>query len=81
MTKERTDDGGAAFASESANQYSQHHQSGMSLLEYFAGKALVGLLCNPNDEAFNNPVRTAEWSYDQADAMIAERNKRRDEGK
>jgi hypothetical protein len=51
-----------------------HPQSvpGMSLRDWYAGKALVGLLTSP----YNNDVvarRFAQASYEMADAMLAER--------
>lgn len=54
---------------------------GMSLRDYFAGQALVGILANPgtqtkNSETLKNLYKTAaEFSYVAADAMIAQRSK------
>lgn len=52
---------------------------GMTLRDYFAAKALQGFLAR--DDVFNfemfkqDPWRVAAWSYEAADAMIAEREK------
>lgn len=46
---------------------------GMSLRDWFAGQALIGLMCNP--EAFANMANkdVAENCWSAADAMIAAR--------
>jgi len=47
---------------------------GMSLLDYFAGQALAGLLANPEkDYAYSD---AADFAYRQATAMIAEKRRR-----
>ena len=48
-------------------------QPGMSLRDWFAGQALMGVLADPN--CGHDLGRTAEWAYMCADAMIAEREK------
>lgn len=45
---------------------------GMTLRDWFAGQALLGFL---QDELGNDPEWVAKCCYNQADAMIAERNK------
>ena len=45
---------------------------GMTLRDYFAAKAMQGFLANPQWNALD-PERIAEWSYDQADAMMEAR--------
>lgn len=53
-------------------------EGGMSLRDYFAGEALKGYLSSPGSvgiDARDNPDHAAEWSYDQADAMLKERAK------
>jgi hypothetical protein len=45
---------------------------GMTLRDYFAAKAMQGLLANDSDPLFE---RVAEWAYDIADEMMKERNK------
>jgi hypothetical protein len=47
-------------------------QPGMALRDYFAAKAMQGLLANDSDPLFE---RVAEWAYDIADEMLKERNK------
>lgn len=50
---------------------------GMSLRDWFAGKALAGLCTaqSENGQWQSNPAYAAEQAYQHADAMIAERNK------
>lgn len=44
---------------------------GMSLRDYFAGQALVGLLACGNTSGV--PMSFATWAYEQADAMLVAR--------
>ena len=83
------DDGGPAYPTTIENQPGEHGRKGMSLRDYFAAKAMQGYLGNPwqaeqmdgMDESFSEQTAIlAEASYKMADAMIAERNKRRGEG-
>lgn len=60
----------AAFPS---NEYGN---LGMSLRDYFAGQALAGMLANP--ELPTDAEYIAKWSYLNADAMLAERQKERE---
>lgn len=63
----KIDDGGAAFPLHLHGDYAQ----GMTLRDYFAAAALqghVGTPCGSTD-----PKILAAWSYQNADAMIAER--------
>ena len=48
-----------------------HH--GMDLRDYFAAKAMQGILSDP-DLAINNE-KIAEWAYTLAEAMMKERKK------
>lgn len=52
-----------------------YSSSGMTARDHFAGVALAGI-CS-NDHALNNyvPQQCAEWAYQFADAMLAERSK------
>lgn len=69
-------DGGQAFPL-GANEYAGHGPvSGMSLRDYFAGKAILGILSCARDyksaEGLDGRVRLA---YEYVDAMLAERAK------
>lgn len=80
-------DGGPAFPH--THEEFEHGAIGMSLRDYFAAKALQGLLANssvPNDLFImgdgtdeNGSVETyaAESAYDYADAMLAAREAKR----
>ena len=56
---------------------------GMTLLDYFAAKAMQGFLSAPSDvtsqdsgpNARANPSMMAEWAYQCAEAMYLERKK------
>ena len=56
------------------------HQPGMTLLDYFAGQALMGLWASPNCPTRDSPSEASEdcagYCYRQAEAMLAEREKR-----
>jgi len=48
--------------------------SGMSLRDYFAAKAMQGYCANPQDEAWGvDPYEVARWAYINADAMLKAR--------
>lgn len=58
--------------------YRNKPQDGMSLRDYFAAKALQGMLsaeCDDKMCAWSNPDKAAEWSYQFADAMLVAREK------
>ena len=63
------EDGGPAFPTD-RGEFSSAHE-GMSLRDYFAAKAMQGLLAG-SYSALPAPG-VAEWSYKQADAMLAAR--------
>jgi hypothetical protein len=48
-------------------------ETGMTLRDYFAGKALAGLARHPHTGA--DPAEEAERAYRIADAMLAQREK------
>ncbi len=50
-------------------------EQGMSLRDYFAGKALQGLLAAPADEENMTLAGFADDAYRLADAMLVERAK------
>ena len=68
--------GGPAFPTENARQTgpNSYHYAGMTLRDYFAAAALMGMTANPCDV---NQRRDdiAELAYKAADAMLKERNK------
>jgi hypothetical protein len=61
-------DGGSAFPHETSHGY----DNGMTLRDYFAGKALQGLMSKVKPEAHWEDYR-AKWSYEVADAMLKAR--------
>ena len=64
-----------AFPSISENQI-PYGQRGMTLRDYFAGQALAGSLANEESTpSLTTPEVEAQWAYEIADAMLAERTK------
>lgn len=62
------DEGGPAFP---VNWLKDVGDSGMSLRDWFAGQALMGLMsayCDNHDQ-------TARWAWEYADAMIVEKRR------
>ena len=53
---------------------------GMSLRDWFAGMALIGLKPNTNNSAQLDEEAVAKKCYRQADAMLAERDKASETG-
>lgn len=82
---DKRDDGGAAFPSlervdeysDAKGRYIEHFLpvGGMSLRDYFAGQALIGLVARFEDQAPFPSRALASDAYIVADAMIAERKK------
>lgn len=73
MSKET---GGPAFAASGhpGQQYIQ--QEGLSVRDYFAAKAINGILSDPDAGLLNDDLeRYAGIAYRVADAMLAERSK------
>ena len=60
-----------AFAAMSATQYSSNVQKGMALRDYFAAKAMQGIVINKNMQISNDSI--AKKSYELADAMLKQR--------
>lgn len=83
-TQQKFEGGGPAFPHEekceaSGQHYQTHH--GMTQRDYFAGQALSGMCANVAwDDTFHpkNYPLTAQTAYALADAMLAERAKRRE---
>jgi len=65
-------DGGPAFPTQSSPYF-----KGMTLRDWLAGQALAGLLAGGASSDYLD--ETAYNAYRQADAMLAERNRRNDE--
>jgi hypothetical protein len=50
--------------------------TGMSMRDYFASKAMNGLLANPEEISLNAPLEEiADFSYNLANAMLVRREK------
>lgn len=75
------EDGGSAFPHTIIT--GQHNTSGMSLRDWFAGQALAGLLADPTTDTHVPPALAqsafADAAYRFADAMLAERQKEREQ--
>lgn len=75
MSKDKS---GPAFPVDSV---SEHEYCGMTLRDYFAAKAMQGMLAYPGDDSMgshhnNNDAKgVAKVAYQYADAMLAERAK------
>jgi len=66
--------GGPAFpVPPRIHSYDNNPIPGMTLRDWFAGQALSGM---PADELARSPNGYAKYSYELADAMIAERSKK-----
>lgn len=72
------DDGGPAFAHNEKSHDGAHYQThpGMSLRDWFAGQALMGMLAN-GEPTIQLPTgfSTAQCAYEYADAMLRARAK------
>jgi len=103
MSKNKT--GGPAFPEKKLEQIPTHivrgevkefreefrHYSGMTLLDYFASKAMVGIFSNESQyKAVQNVMRATDkatneclagYAYNIAEAMIAEKQRRENETK
>ena len=72
------EDGGPAFPTDGFKYSLEHgdHQSGMSLRDWFAGQALVGLTREiSGDVTVHRRNGIVSDAYELADAMLAERSK------
>lgn len=52
-------------------------ESGMSLRDYFAARAMAAMLSIEDVHLNYGESQLARWSYEQADAMLEERKKRK----
>lgn len=67
----KINNGGPAFSA--LTNDTRSHWSGMSLRDYFASQALIGMgLWSPDGIPMNHEAR-AHWAYAQADAMLKAR--------
>ena len=67
------DDGGPAFPAMLPG--GNYCLPGMTLLDWFAGKAMEGILASDSVPCQYNAIQVAEFAYDQANEMIFRRNK------
>ena len=65
-------DGGPAFPIV-ASQFEYIANSGMTLRDYFAAKALIGIMADPTDTQPYTNDELAHWCYQVADAMLEAR--------
>ena len=66
--------GGPAFPTEVVTTNDGWIHSGMTLRDYFAAKAMQGLIHHFDFGTFrDDPMRVAWWAYDAADAMMKAR--------
>ena len=71
-------DGGPAFPETRWDDHTRQEIQwmGMSLRDYFAAKAMEGLLAQSLGTAFSSQLDSgASFAYEMADAMLKERNK------
>ncbi len=67
--------GGPAFPGvDYANQFGKRNPEGMTLRDYFAAKAMQGMLAENGGGAATNDA-VAEWAYHLADEMLKAREK------
>ena len=66
--------GGSAFPTVEANYHNENTRGGgLSIRDYFAAKAMAGMLSDPTVAC--DGVRLARIAYSYADAMLAERDR------
>ena len=69
--------GGPAFPLQSIGPDFAPGYAGMSLRDYFAAKAMQGLLAQSCGTALgSDPIHGAQYAYQMADAMIAARKEK-----
>ena len=74
-----TNTGGPAFPGLHPSFECRYKEEGMTLRDYFAAKAMQGLIARESTGAFdfeacpNDPWRVALWAYDVADQMLKAR--------
>ena len=78
MSEYRTDMedcGGAAFPLSGDGRWGTG-SDGMSLRDYFAAKAMQGMYASGNRIARDTPQKIAKDAYEQADALLAARERK-----
>ena len=70
-----TETGGPAFPGWHTVSDRLFHDEGLSLRDHFAGLAMQGLLAGGPDALARSNKKLVPFSYEIADAMIAERSK------
>ena len=66
----------AAFASQHSGNFWVDSQDGMTLLDYFAAKAMVAHITNPHRIPGSSPAEEiSQKAYELAQAMLKEREK------
>ncbi len=74
-----TKTGGSAFPVQDSEEYNgqraQYAEPGMTLLDHFAGQALIGFHAHPSNESLGSASGIACYCYGIAAAMIAERER------
>jgi hypothetical protein len=63
----------SAFPVENHAKANQYGSSGMTLRDYFAAKAMQGLIAGANPEHSINLHGASDWAYNMADAMLKAR--------
>lgn len=77
---DKYDDGGPAYPNTVDNRLVAHGRTGMSLHDAFLLAVVQGEIAASGSHKRPEPKDLAQYAFDVADAMIAERNKRRGEG-
>jgi hypothetical protein len=75
---DKINDGGPAFPTTGEGYgYSRYSHNGMTLRDWFAGQALTGLMANPHANIEWMEKHAVTSAYNAADAMLAERERRK----
>ncbi len=67
------DNGGSAFPTVPVNSDEPERYAGMSLRDYFAGQALMGLIASDDEDAGDRIEDIPKYAYFIADAMLKAR--------
>ena len=62
------------YSPEKGTMIGRQEHGGMELRDWFAGKALVVAIQQPNDYYHIDQVFVATWCYEMADAMMEAKN-------